>query len=776
MLALRSLALVAACLASACQPNAAPREVPAPDAGVPASEPALTFDEHVRPVLERRCVVCHGCYDAPCQLLLSSHDGAERGASKEVVYHPTRLRSAAPTRLGVDARSTAEWRAKGFSPVLPEAGISGDSVLLRMLSLGASHRFAEGSPLPADFPLDIDRKLACPTPDEMGEYEREHPRGGMPYGTAPLSEEELRTLATWAVRGADRPGPPEIPASARTQAADWELFLNGESTKERVVARYLFEHLFVAHLYFRDLPDGPFFRLVRSRTAPGEPIDEIATVRPYDEPGAPFWYRLRPIEGSLVAKTHIPYAIDAQRMNRLRELFLGSDWEATREPGWDPLVASNPFAAFREIPARSRYRFLLDDAHYFLSTFIKGPVCRGQVAVDVIEDRFFVAFMDPEHDFTLARPAFLAAAERWLELPAAHVGTLSPVALWPSYAAHQIRYLEAREAEYDAADPSLLGPSLDWLWDGDGRNPSAFLTVFRNFDNAMVVQGIFGSPSETAWVLDYPLLERIYYDLVVGYDVFGDAAHQIATRLYMDHLRMQAENLFLTFLPKERRSGIRAAWYVGAEHSADYKHVDRLHGLRHGTQVRFRSAKVVEELLAQIGERARTVAEVCSQPPCDRVDATQTERSVERALRKLSAAKGAWVSRLPEVSLLRVRSGRGADLLYTLARDAAHTNVAFMFGEEDRRVPGDDTLSVLRGPLGSYPNFFFEVDAAAIDDFVAALTRVSSEAERDALIARFGIRRTDPRFWQFSDWLHERTDRQGASAVGILDLGRYENL
>ena len=34
-----------------------------------------------------------------------------------------------------------------------------------------------------------------------------------------------------------------------------------------------------------------------------------------------------------------------------------------------------------------------------------------------------------------------------------------------------------------------------------------------------------------------------------GFDVFGNVAHQVSTRLYMDHLRMQAELLFLSFLP-----------------------------------------------------------------------------------------------------------------------------------------------------------------------------------------------------------------------------------
>ena len=64
-------------------------------------------------------------------------------------------------------------------------------------------------------------------------------------------------------------------------------------------------------------------------------------------------------------------------------------------PSYDAPVAANPFVAFRDLPVDSRYRFLLDEAEFFIMTFIKGPVCRGQLAVDVIQDRFWVYFVDP---------------------------------------------------------------------------------------------------------------------------------------------------------------------------------------------------------------------------------------------------------------------------------------------------------------------------------------------------------------------------------------------
>ena len=45
----------------------------------------LSYYQHTRPILEQRCVVCHGCYDAPCQLKLDSYEGLLRGANIEKV-------------------------------------------------------------------------------------------------------------------------------------------------------------------------------------------------------------------------------------------------------------------------------------------------------------------------------------------------------------------------------------------------------------------------------------------------------------------------------------------------------------------------------------------------------------------------------------------------------------------------------------------------------------------------------------------------------------------
>ncbi len=77
----------------------------------------VSYWEDIQPILDSRCVVCHACYDAPCQLKLSSYEGILRGASKEPVYNASRLTPMDPTRLFIDASTPSEWRRKGFFSV-----------------------------------------------------------------------------------------------------------------------------------------------------------------------------------------------------------------------------------------------------------------------------------------------------------------------------------------------------------------------------------------------------------------------------------------------------------------------------------------------------------------------------------------------------------------------------------------------------------------------------------------------------------------------------------
>ena len=51
------------------------------------------------------------------------------------------------------------------------------------------------------------------------------------------------------------------------------------------------------------------------------------------------------------------------------------------------------FVHSRSYRPDSRYRFMLERAQFSIMNFIKGPVCRGQVALNEINDHFWVFFI-----------------------------------------------------------------------------------------------------------------------------------------------------------------------------------------------------------------------------------------------------------------------------------------------------------------------------------------------------------------------------------------------
>ena len=85
-----------------------------------------------------------------------------RGANPQKVYHGTRLTAAEPTRLGIDADSTAEWRQMGFHSVLnertqsPEVNLA-NSLIYQMLALKKNAPAPENALLSDDYNLALNR-------------------------------------------------------------------------------------------------------------------------------------------------------------------------------------------------------------------------------------------------------------------------------------------------------------------------------------------------------------------------------------------------------------------------------------------------------------------------------------------------------------------------------------------------------------------------------------------------------------------------------------------
>ena len=754
-------------------------------------EVPISFTRRIRPILDRRCVVCHGCYDAPCQLKLSSVEGLRRGASKDRVYDATRLEPAQPTRLFVDAKSVAGWRVLGFHPVLnqgaqdPEQNLRG-SVLYKLLRLKQLHPQPRTGRLPPDYTLELNREQVCTTGKEFPDYAREHPRWGMPYAMPNLADDEYRDLVHWIAQGAPAPAAAAPSAAAGAQIERWEAFLNGAGNKQRLVSRYLYEHLFHGHLHFEGTPEREFYRLVRSTTPPGQPVDEIATVRPYDDPGRPdFHYRLVRHPSTIVVKRHLVYQLSDRRMQRLRQLFIEPDYPVAALPWYRPAVASNPFKTFAAIPPASRYRFLLDDARFFIEGSGKGPVCRGQVALSVIEDRFWVMFFDPDRPLFTSDPAFLSRAADDLQLPADTEGSLDVFSLWTDYWKRERRYMEAKQAHFRSMPTHEVRHALGFLWDGDGENPNAALTVFRHFDSASVAWGLVGDEPETTWFIDYPLLERIHYLLVAGFNVYGNLVHQLKTRVYMDFLRMEGEDYFLAFLPASERRKLRQRWYRGLRGEVKRYFREPLGWLSVDVVKGYRSDRPQQELYSYLRARLAPLAarqaamNRCGEQACrNRIDAAAKQRA-DRAMQRIVQKRGAALHAFPELAYVRVRTGgEGADLVYSVIRNKAYRNVSSFLADQRERDRADiehDTLTVVDWLEGAYPNFFFEVDLDDMDAFGSQCAAIRSYADYSRFVEGYGVRRTRPDFWTTADWFQDRLAQDRPLASGILDLSRYRN-
>jgi len=745
----------------------------------------ISYQKEVKPLLEKRCTVCHSCYNSPCQLKLDSFEGVDRGATKRAVYNATRLKSMDPTRLFMDALTTEEWRKKSFFSVTESSVGNGlnDSIMLQLLSHKIDNPKSVG-----EYQPDVDDLQCSENRSELADYLKKHPNRGMPYGFPPLKRDEFETIAGWLVQGAKGPDAAEqkmleTPGDADAAAiAYWESFLNRDEAKYAVTARYLYEHIFLAHIRF-GTPGSDFFELVRSRTPPGKPLDLVATVRPFDDPGTDrVYYRFRKIYSTIVSKTHMVFDLDDAQFKRINELFIQPKWlQPPHLIGYDQKLSANPFEAFEQIPPLSRYRFLLDNAQYIIMTFIHGPVCKGQVALNVIDDHFWVMFMDPDHDLTVKYPGFLKFHNEKLRLPT-EAGSDKGIfaTLSDDYPKRSVEFYRARQDYYSTHNYSGLG--YEAIWRGSKPADAPFLSVYRHFDSASVHRGLLGNLPKTLWVIDYPLMERIYYALVAGFDVYGTVGHQMAVRLYMDTLRVEGETNFLNFLPPSERRKIMQSWYGDIDVAKMSFYPSEL-----PAGITFETKEPLREFVEHIVEKELPPSIGIAFDPVNYIRAgsdyppiPKTFKTVDdylQAFRAVSRPGTPFVSMVNDynsnLAYIRIRRDNAKDVVISLVCNRWHDNVAFMFGEGGRLRPSKDNIEFIRGMIGSYPNYFFDLKEEELPDFIDLLATFSNTREHLVRLGKYGINRADDRFWQTFDWFQKRFNEDEPIRGGLFDLNRY---
>jgi hypothetical protein len=254
----------------------------------------------------------------------------------------------------------------------------------------------------------------------------------------------------------------------------------------------------------------------------------------------------------------------------------------------------------------------------------------------------------------------------------------------------------------------------------------------------------------------------------------------------MDFLRMEGEDMFLSFLPSTDRKVIRDSWYEGMREGYEMELGDIDQWMSKDVVTGYKTSDPQRELYQNIISKLSPALERddvinrCGQPPCKAAGSDPEKQRADAAMRKIAQIKGLVLIAFPDVAFVRVRRDDKPenDFAYSIIRDKAYKNVTSMFKDEADDVNRDysnDALTVLDWLEGSYPNFFFTVDINDVEEFTEHYASLTNREEYEEFVAIYGTRRTNENFWQTADWFQDATLRERPVKAGIYDLNRYEN-
>ncbi|MEA3369960.1 MAG: fatty acid cis/trans isomerase, partial [Campylobacterota bacterium] len=349
------------------------------------------------------------------------------------------------------------------------------------------------------------------------------------------------------------------------------------------------------------------------------------------------------------------------------------------------------------------------------------------------------------------------------------------------------KYFYAKQELYDRTYPEGLG--LEGIWKGESAKDSPLLTVYRHFDSASVHRGVLGGLPRTMWVIDYAQFERIYYALVAGYDIFGNLSHQTNLRRYMDFLRLEGELNFISYMPPGSRLDMLKSWYIN---DGDIENIEDKEGARgyrlikRGSKIEYQTKNYKSEFIEQVvhkhilkstkidfddinyykeGEKAPKMPKEFN-----------TVKDFQDGARSLTAPGSGFISHVTDnginTMLVRIILEDGSSLVRTIVINRWHDNVNSLFNGE-QIDPQKDTLDILVGSIGSYPNMFVNVYEKDLPDFFDLLQNFDGSDEYVAKMSKYFIGRDDENFWEYFDWFQNNFNESDPLRAGLYDLNRY---
>jgi len=126
---------------------------------------------------------------------------------------------------------------------------------------------------------------------------------------------------------------------------------------------------------------------------------------------------------------------------------------------------------------------------------------------------------------------------------------------------------------------------------------------------------------------------------------------------------------------------------------------------------------------------------------------------------------------------VRIRISPSKDQVISIVIHRWHDNVMTPLNEGERLNSDKDEADFIRGYVGSYPNYFFDVTLEELPAFLKMLKEYDgSSKEQVAALLRFGVNRAENKFWPTYDWFQQDFDKRDALRAGLFDLNRYYHL
>ncbi|MBF0314211.1 MAG: fatty acid cis/trans isomerase [Oligoflexia bacterium] len=751
------------------------------------------FLDRVQPLLAKRCVVCHSCTNGPCQLNMTSYKAIERGIHKIDPYGLT-VSEKVDTRIA-NNRTIEHWRSVGFEPILPgdESGLAPEeSILYRNLIRGQTNTYQN----PAFQEQEIRRMgmahessiYECSaTPKEYALYEAKYPQGGMPCGLPALPADEFKILVDWVKSGGLGPSKmaqeeasnPQLSGVSKENPVEviraWDEFLNG-SLESQLVARYLFEHLFLGNIHFEENP-GEFYRLVRSSTPYPYPIQQIATETVQDAPPTEgrVYYRMQKIDRVIEAKTHIVWRLSRKSLEHWKEVFLQKwPWKIASLPGYE---SKNPFAVFEPIPTKARAQFMRENFRLLRLSIGKGPVCFEQVSTYALDSYIFMMMLKPEADPTVMNPKlglkswnnFFTREYQWrgMFLGDNRFG--------------EVAFKNAFERELRRLRPH--GLSIDDIWDGeDGKKDPNALVVGRRFQRSVEfdtaeTKNLTGMPNSVA-LATYATSERYHYNILATYKYWGNLIHKHDTWEFSMYLRTEEEDLYISLLPDQAyRDEVRARLtspmgrrYFNLDH-------DYAQGRPANTKESYNEDMLLRAILKKFGPTIVGPEDTLNNWPNTNLPqkilpAITNIEEWEQGLRAITAKSGIYPRYFPNIAYVRIGGANGE--LYSLTTQRAYSPHKLSLFEKSSRRPDDDVIHAYHGLMGIAPELFFDLSFENASSFLKELQAVHDPESSAAFFSKYKIARNSPKFWSFADWLHAWQEKNMPIEGGILEFRFYD--